>query len=418
MSDCIIVECPSMSLQEMKDYCDAWGNCEVLNTGVKGKYKLCGQDAQEVADELKSDGYIDESLSDEYKSMSVSDDDLKGLKKTLDDIGFNVTSVKRYGDSVHIQILSKEGNKTKDDLEHNAQEISKILDDFEDNTMSPCTYNLGLQTDGYLSAGIDCREIFYKPGDDTSYKKSTKIEFNNGKPASDYDKMQLKAIGDKMGMSADDVANFVPADKHESLDDEGKVKIDKIDKYVDDLYAMRKDAIAKGGEFSIGNLVFKELRNLGYLDSLKQMKTELMDQELSLEGLDEEYVGEVDDVVPLAHFLKECEELGITEDQIKEVKDAIKSNPNIGKAIKGSHGGRKLRVAIEGNGKGKSGGARVIYANIYVNKTSYLIDIYSKSEKEDLTPKEVSLLAKIIDKLKKDATINTEAGKNGNGTEN
>lgn len=75
--------------------------------------------------------------------------------------------------------------------------------------------------------------------------------------------------------------------KDESLDSDGQAKASDIDKYIDDLYDMRKDAIAKGGEFSIGNLVFKELRNLGYLDSLKQMKTELMDQELSLEGLDE-----------------------------------------------------------------------------------------------------------------------------------
>jgi stalled ribosome alternative rescue factor ArfA len=64
-------------------------------------------------------------------------------------------------------------------------------------------------------------------------------------------------------------------------------KVQKIDDYIEDLYDMRKVSIKKGGEYSIGNLVFKEIRNLGYLDVLKNLKTTLLSKEMSLEGLQE-----------------------------------------------------------------------------------------------------------------------------------
>lgn len=45
---------------------------------------------------------------------------------------------------------------------------------------------------------------------------------------------------------------------------------------------MRGAAIAKGGEFSFENLVFKELRNRGYLDKMTKYEKSQKDQELSL----------------------------------------------------------------------------------------------------------------------------------------
>ena len=45
---------------------------------------------------------------------------------------------------------------------------------------------------------------------------------------------------------------------------------------------MRASAIAKGGEFSFENLVFKELRNRGYLDKMNNYEKSLKDQQLSL----------------------------------------------------------------------------------------------------------------------------------------
>lgn len=50
---------------------------------------------------------------------------------------------------------------------------------------------------------------------------------------------------------------------------------------------MRKESLATDGEWGIGNLIFKEFRNLGYLDSLKDRKYKHRSRELTLEGLNE-----------------------------------------------------------------------------------------------------------------------------------
>ncbi|MDA3778722.1 MAG: type II toxin-antitoxin system RelE/ParE family toxin [Bacteroidales bacterium] len=49
----------------------------------------------------------------------------------------------------------------------------------------------------------------------------------------------------------------------------------------------------------------------------------------------------------------------------------------------------KIRIAIASKGKGKSGGARVITNFVITDNTVYLIAIYDKSEKENLTDKEL-----------------------------
>lgn len=63
--------------------------------------------------------------------------------------------------------------------------------------------------------------------------------------------------------------------------------ISKIDDYINSLYELRQESIQKDGEFGEGNLIFKEIRRLGYLDDLKELKVELTSQQLSLESLDE-----------------------------------------------------------------------------------------------------------------------------------
>ena len=58
--------------------------------------------------------------------------------------------------------------------------------------------------------------------------------------------------------------------------------IDLIEDFIDKLYEIRIESINKEGEFGIGNLLFKEMRHLGYLDALKELKTELISKQLSL----------------------------------------------------------------------------------------------------------------------------------------
>lgn len=68
-------------------------------------------------------------------------------------------------------------------------------------------------------------------------------------------------------------------------EDEEISKADKINDFISDLYDLRKTSIANEGEYGLGNLVFKEFRNLGYLDNLKELRKKEITKELSLEQL-------------------------------------------------------------------------------------------------------------------------------------
>ena len=69
---------------------------------------------------------------------------------------------------------------------------------------------------------------------------------------------------------------------------------------IDELYLLRKDSISTDGEYGEGNLVFKEFRNKGHLDNLKQLLVDETSKELSLESLNEVVMLEGRDA-PLYH---------------------------------------------------------------------------------------------------------------------
>lgn len=58
---------------------------------------------------------------------------------------------------------------------------------------------------------------------------------------------------------------------------------ESIQKLIDDLYLLRKTSISTQGEFGEGNLIFKEFRNRGLLDVLKNKLYDVRSQELTLE---------------------------------------------------------------------------------------------------------------------------------------
>jgi hypothetical protein len=60
------------------------------------------------------------------------------------------------------------------------------------------------------------------------------------------------------------------------------MSIDQFENLKNKLKNMRGAAIQKGGEFSMENLAFKELRNRGYLDKMSKYEKSLQDKSLSL----------------------------------------------------------------------------------------------------------------------------------------
>ena len=56
----------------------------------------------------------------------------------------------------------------------------------------------------------------------------------------------------------------------------------------------------------------------------------------------------------------------------------------------------KIRLAIQSKGKGKSAGARIITFVQIVDQTVFLLDIYDKSEKENISNKELKELIESV----------------------
>lgn len=77
--------------------------------------------------------------------------------------------------------------------------------------------------------------------------------------------------------------------------------------------------------------------------------------------------------------------------------------PDRGLVIPGCGGLRKIRLADPRRGKGKRGGARVIYLHVPEVDWIYLLDIYSKGEKDDLAPDEKKLLRRLSERLRREA---------------
>ena len=58
----------------------------------------------------------------------------------------------------------------------------------------------------------------------------------------------------------------------------------KYQEFINKLYELRLSSIEKEGEFGVGNLVFKEFRNKGYLDNLKELSKKETSKTLTLES--------------------------------------------------------------------------------------------------------------------------------------
>lgn len=75
-----------------------------------------------------------------------------------------------------------------------------------------------------------------------------------------------------------------------SLDGPGSIDETPIDKFVDDLYEIRAKGLSGDGEYSLENLIFKEMRNKGYLDQLKELRAKVVAQRLSIKDINEAYL--------------------------------------------------------------------------------------------------------------------------------
>ena len=101
-------------------------------------------------------------------------------------------------------------------------------------------------------------------------------------------------------------------------------------------------------------------------------------------------------VVETTAYLADAKKL-MTDEERSELVSMIAADPDCGDVIVGGGGVRKVRFAI-GN-KGKSGGVRVVYFFSDTRFPAFLLSVFAKKERSNLSDAEVNALAKMANRL-------------------
>lgn len=97
-------------------------------------------------------------------------------------------------------------------------------------------------------------------------------------------------------------------------------------------------------------------------------------------------------VAETSEFARRARKL-LSEEERSELIFSLAASPKVGAVIEGTGGIRKLRWARQG--KGKSGGVRIIYFFHNERMPLYLLTLHGKNEKDDLADSERKELAKL-----------------------
>lgn len=104
-------------------------------------------------------------------------------------------------------------------------------------------------------------------------------------------------------------------------------------------------------------------------------------------------------VVETPSYLAAAKKAGIGDEERDAIVDHIAADPGAGDIIEGGGGVRKVRVPREG--KGKSGGYRVITYYMNADEPVFLIHVLSKSKEANMTDKQKKIAKSIVKDIKK-----------------
>ncbi len=102
-------------------------------------------------------------------------------------------------------------------------------------------------------------------------------------------------------------------------------------------------------------------------------------------------------VVETPEFIKRAHAIGMSNEDRLDVIDQLATNPEAGISLGG--GLRKVRVARQGSGK--SGGYRVLHFYRSSDMPLFLLTVFAKNEKTNISPSEKNDLIKLCDLIAK-----------------
>jgi hypothetical protein len=99
-------------------------------------------------------------------------------------------------------------------------------------------------------------------------------------------------------------------------------------------------------------------------------------------------------VIRTRNFDRRARRAGLDEEDLADLVRVLVERPDAGALIPHTGGARKVRLKLPG--RGKRSGARVIYAVIMRATTLALLDVYAKSDQENLTATECRVISALI----------------------
>ncbi|MBF0442605.1 MAG: type II toxin-antitoxin system RelE/ParE family toxin [Oligoflexales bacterium] len=101
--------------------------------------------------------------------------------------------------------------------------------------------------------------------------------------------------------------------------------------------------------------------------------------------------------VELESFSKDWKKAGLTDEDLRLLEITVAITPEIGDVISGTESLRKIRIAMPG--RGKRGGARVIYVNVPKYAYTVFLYFYPKNKDPDLSDELKLKLSKLVKQL-------------------
>ncbi|MCR5053625.1 MAG: type II toxin-antitoxin system RelE/ParE family toxin [Lachnospiraceae bacterium] len=98
-------------------------------------------------------------------------------------------------------------------------------------------------------------------------------------------------------------------------------------------------------------------------------------------------------------FTHRWDDMGFSDDDLRALEQEIMEKPDRFPVMKGTGGLRKARISK--NNSGKSSSARVCYVDFIVAETVYLITVYEKKDKDNLSKAERNEVKKYIEAIKR-----------------